>query len=239
MKLMAGRVHLGRIHIRSGPALRLDAGTDIKVLSNSIVAELQRHASTTTFHLSTFCHRNASFGIDPITLRAAIERRGGVVIDSKLGGESKVPAILGRTYEGQWMHLFYSDALAHAPRNAAVASHVRRNGFWFPKAVDCHDDVTDAVVEALFEPVCRDYDSVAREVETMPVDSRFSAHELVERLPGAFLRDVEDALADLSDRGILLRERDFFGWANGKRDLTDYRNECRWQGASHQAQMIS
>ena len=239
LKLMAGSVRLGRIHIRSGPALRLDADTDIKELSHSIVAELQRHASTTTFHLATFCHQNASFGIGPVVLRAAIERRKGVVIDSKLSGQAKVPAILGRTYEGQWMHLFYSDALTRAPHNAAVASHVRRNGFWFPQAVDTHDDITDSVVEALFEPVCRDYERVAREVETMPVDSRFSAHDLIERLPGAFLRDVEDALADLSDRGILLRERDFFGWANGKRDLTDYRNECRWQGASHQAKMIS
>jgi hypothetical protein len=120
-----------------------------------------------------------------------------------------------------------------------VTSHIRRNGFWFPEGVGRIDDVTDAVVEALFEPVCRDYDRVAREVEAMPVGSRFSAHELIGRLPGAFLRDVEDALADLTDRGILLRERDFFGWANGKRDLTDYRNECRWQGASHRAKMIS
>ena len=239
LKLMAGSVRLGRIHIRSGPALRLDADTDIKQLSHSIVAELQRHASTTTFHLATFAHQNAPFGIDPVVLRAAIERRKGVVIDSKLGGQNKVPAILARTYEGQWMHLFYADALARAPHNAAVASHVRRNGFWFPQTVDTHDDITDTVVEALFEPVCRDYDRVAREIETMPVDSRFSAHDLIERLPGAFLRDVEDALADLSDRGILLREREFFGWAGAKRDLTDYRNECRWEGAGHRAKMIS
>jgi len=80
LKLMAGSVRLGRIHIRSGPALRLDADTDIKELSHSIVAELQRHASTTTFHLATFCHQNASFGIDPVVLRAAIERRNRTLL---------------------------------------------------------------------------------------------------------------------------------------------------------------
>lgn len=239
MKLMVGKVRLGRIHIRSGRALRLDADTDIKALSHSIVAELQSHAAATTFHLSTFCRQNASLGIDPAALRMGIERRGGVVIDSKLRGEDKVRTVLGRTFESQWMHVFYADARLRAPHNAAVASHIRRNGFWYPKGVECGDDLTDAVVEALFEPICRDYERVARGVEAMPADSRFTARDLVGRLPGVFLRDVEDALADLSDRGILVRERNHFGWANGKRDLTDYRNECRWQGTGHRAKMIS
>ncbi|HEY4954652.1 MAG TPA: SDR family oxidoreductase [Gemmatimonadaceae bacterium] len=239
LKLMSGGVRLGRIHIRSGPALRLDADTDIKKLSYSIVAELQRRATATSFHLAVFCRQNPEFGIKAAVLRAGIERRGGLVVDSKLRGAKRVSSMLARTYEAQWMHLFYADALARAPHNAAVTSHIRRNGFWFPEGLGRNDDITDAVVEALFEPVCRDYDRVAREVEAMPVGSRFSAHELIGRLPGAFLRDVEDALADLTDRGILLRERDFFGWVNGKRDLTDYRNECRWHGASHRAKMIS
>jgi 1-acyl-sn-glycerol-3-phosphate acyltransferase len=239
MKLMRGDVSLGRIHIRSGPALRVDANTDIKTLGHSIVAELQRHVAATTFHLSTFCRQHANVGIDPAALRLGIERRGGVVIDSKLRGRFKAPTLLGRTYESQWMHVFYADALLRAPNNAAVASHIRHNGFWYPQGLECDDDVTDAVVDALFEPICRDYERVAHGIEAMPADARFTPHDLVGRLPGVFLRDAEDTLADLSDRGILVRDRDTFGWANGPHDLTEYRNECRWQGSGHRAEMMT
>ena len=231
MKLMGGKIRLGRIHIRSGAALRLDPETDIKVLSHRIVAELQQHTAVTTFHLRSFCHGNARFGIDATALRNAIVRRGGEVIVSKLGGEKEVPPLLQRTYEGQWMHLFYSDARHRAPGNAAVASHIRRNGFWFPENQGFDDELTDTVVDALFEPICADYVRVAYEVEAMPADAAFSAHEIVGRIAGVFLRDVEDALDDLTERGILVHEREIYQWADGRRNLADYRNDCMWQAA--------
>lgn len=227
-KLMAGKVKLGRIHIRSGAALRLDTQTDIKMLSHDIVAELQRHAVVTTFHLNTFCYRNTRLGIDPAALRMAIVRRGGVVIDSSLGGEDQVPALLERTYHGQWMHLFYAEARARAPGNPAVASHIRRNGFWFPEGPHLGDTVADAVVDALFEPICRDYEAVARAVEAMPATAKFTASDLVRRLAGTFLPDVEDALNDLTERGVLKRDKEIYRWANEPQNLSDYRSECAW-----------
>jgi hypothetical protein len=202
----------------------------VKALSRAIVAELQRHTAVTTFHLSTFCRQNARLGMDRSALQTAITRRGGEVIISKLGGEEEVPTLLQRTYEAQWMHLFYADALARAPGNAAVASHVRRNGFWYPEGPHFDEEIADGVVEALFVPICRDYQRVVTEIETMPASASVTPHELIARLPGAFLRDIEDALDDLTDRGVLTRTRDSFRWANGRRDLTDYRNECAWQG---------
>lgn len=231
MKLMGGKIKLGRIHIRSGAALRLDADSDIKVLSHRIVAELQRHTAVTTFHLRAFCHGNARLGIDPTVLRNAIVRRGGEVIVSKLGGEREVPPLLQRTYEGQWMHLFYADARHRAPGNAAVASHIRRNGFWFPESPRFDDAITDVVVEALFEPICADYVRVAYEVEATAADAELTAHELVGRIPGVFLRDVEDALDDLAERGVLARERDIYRWADGRRSLEEFRSDCMWQAA--------
>ena len=231
MKLMGGKIKLGRIHIRSGAALRLDSKTDIKVLSHRIVAELQRQTAVTTFHLRAFCHGNARYGLDPTALRNAISERGGEIIVSKLGGEKDVPPLLQRTYEGQWMHLFYADARQRAPENAAVASHIRRNGFWFPEPTQLENPITDVVVEALFEPICSDYVRVAYEVEGMQADATFTAHEIVGRIPGVFLRDVEDALEDLTERGVLAAERDTYRWADGRRDLADYRNDCTWQAA--------
>jgi 1-acyl-sn-glycerol-3-phosphate acyltransferase/nucleoside-diphosphate-sugar epimerase len=238
-KLLHDEIRLGRIHIRAGMPLRIEPDTDIRTLSQDIVSELQRHSATTTFHLAAFCSRHSELGIDISSLRSAIAKRGGLVIDSALGGEEKVPSLLQRTYDAQWMHLFYPDALARVPGNAAVASHVRRNGFWTPNAPRFDDTVTDAILEALFEPITRDYDRVARELEKLPSSGKITAHEHVARIDGVFLGDVEDCLADLAERGVLSRDRDIFRWASGVRDLTSYRNDCAWHGTLRYDQMIS
>jgi 1-acyl-sn-glycerol-3-phosphate acyltransferase len=238
-KLLRDEIKLGRIHIRAGMPLRIDQDTDIRTLSQDIVSELQRHSATTTFHLAAFCARHRDLGIDLKSLRTAIVRRGGVVIESELGDEDKVPELLQRTYDAQWMHLFYADAMARVPGNAAVASHVRRNGFWTPSTARFDDDVTDAVVEALFEPICRDYERVTRELEKLPQNGKITAHELVARMDGVFLGDVEDVLADLAERGVLSRNRDVYRWASGVRDLTSYRNDCTWCGTVRYDKMIS
>src|SRR5688572_2962123 len=238
-KLIKGGVKLGRIHISAGSPLRIDADTDIKVVSNAIVAELQRHSTVTSFHIRVFCEQNERAGIDAAALRTAIIRRGGVIIESKLGDEQQVSPLLRRTYDAQWMHLFYNDARARLPGNAAVAAHIRRNGFWFPEGATMDDDVADAVVEALFQPICRDYQIVAREVEKLPEKGSITAHDIVARIDDAFLGDVEDALADLVDRGILARDRDRFTWADGPRDLSEYCSECAWSGAGQYQSVTS
>lgn len=229
-KLIRRDIKLGRIHIRAGAPLRIDGETDIKATSNAIVAELQRHSAVTSFHIRVFCEHNARLGIDASDLRSAIIRRGGVIIESKLGDEDKVPAILGRTYDGQWMHLFYHDAKVRKPENAAIAAHVRRNGFWFPEVQHADDDLAERVVEALFEPVCRDYQRVAFEVGNMPADGGITAHDIVARLDDAFLGDVEDALSELAQRGILTREKDSYRWAESPRDLGEFIADCAWSG---------
>jgi 1-acyl-sn-glycerol-3-phosphate acyltransferase len=239
VKLTRDEIRLGRIHIRAGMPLRIDEQTDIKTLSHDIVGELQRHSAVTSFHLRAFCNRHRGKGIDPAALRAAIIKRGGVVLESKLEGDENVPEMIQRTYDAQWMHLFYPDAMARAGGNIAVASHVRRNGFWVPQAPRFDDDVTDAVVESLFEPVCRDYEIVAREVEKMPADGLITAHGIVSRIEHVFLGDAQDALADLAERGILVSEKDKFRWAGAPRDLSDYRNGCTWYGTVKFDKMIS
>ena len=238
-KLRRREVKLGRIHIRAGLPLRIEADTDIRAVSHAIVAELQRHSVVTSFHIRVFCEQNARLGIDPAMLRSAIIRRGGVIIESKLGDEDKVPTLLRRTYDGQWMHLFYHDARIRMPGNAAVSAHIRRNGFWFPEALHADDDLADAVVEALFEPICRDYQRVAHEVERMPAGGVITAHDIVARLSDAFLGDVEDALTDLVERGVLAQERDRFTWAGSPRSLGAFSNDCAWSGVVQYQTMIS
>jgi hypothetical protein len=108
-----------------------------------------------------------------------------------------------------------------------------------PQATRFDDDVTDTIVEAIFEPICRDYDRLAREVEKLPADGEITAHSVVEKLDGAFLGDVQDALADLAERGVLVRDREKFRWAGSPRDLSDYRKGCAWYGAVKYDKMIS
>jgi thioester reductase-like protein/1-acyl-sn-glycerol-3-phosphate acyltransferase len=239
MKLIRGEVKLGRIHISCGTPQRLDADTDVKALSNEVIAELQRHTAVTTFHIAAFCHDHRKLGIEPAALRAAIMRRGGVVIDSKLDGIDQIPPLIRRTYEGQWMHLFYADAERRAAGNVAVASHIRRNGFWYPDSQVYDDEVAEVVLQALFEPVCHDYQRVAHIVESMAADATVTVHELLARIPGAFMRDVEDALEDLTARGVLVRERDTYRCVSGPTSLGDYRNDCAWHTADHTSQMIA
>lgn len=238
-RLMSMKIRMGRIHIRCGSPIRLDGDSDVKELSREIVAELQRHMVATTYHLQSFCERHPALHLDPAELRQSIVRRGGVVLESKLKSAAGVPELIQRTYDSQWMHLFYADAVRRGPENAAVSAHVRINGYWFPERPHNPDGNTDGIVDALFEPVCRDYQRVATAIESMPADGVTSAHQLVRELPGAFLGDVEDALHDLAARGVLKREKEHYRWADGTRDLSDYRAACVWEKASHAGKMIS
>lgn len=238
-RLIRGHVKLGRIHIRGGAALRLDPDSDVKALSRDIVAELQRHTAATTFHLRSFCHRNAALGIEPPALRAAIISRGGAVIESKLNGDIEVPALIDRTFCGQWMHLFYADARNRAAGNPAVESHINRNGFWFPEGKRFDDPLTDAVLDALFDPICRDYQAVADAVTKIPSGKQFTAREIVRRTPTAFYPDVEGALDDLVERGILQCEDDKYSWSQTRVSLDDYRSACAWVSSAPRHRMVS
>ncbi|MEX1183843.1 MAG: hypothetical protein WEF86_11465 [Gemmatimonadota bacterium] len=115
-RLVLGRFRLVRIHVACAEPLRLDAHSRAADLGRAIVAGLQRHAVTTTFHLRAFCLDHAHRGIEPAALRAAITRM---------------------------------------PADAAVRAHVDRHGFWFPQPPLPDGAVTDAVVDALFEPIRR------------------------------------------------------------------------------------
>jgi alcohol-forming fatty acyl-CoA reductase len=226
-QLTQGRIRLGRIHIRCGAPLVLDAATDVPALGHAVVAELQKNTVSTTFHLRAFCDAHPESGITPAQLREAIEQRGGVVLESRLESVDIVPELVRRTYEAQWMHLFYADALERFGREGAIAAHVRRNGFWFPESGGGDDPVTEGILTALFTPICRDYQRVSAEVSAFP-DQGLTVLEVVRRLPGSFLRDVEDALDELADLGLLERDGETYRRAEGV--LPAAVADARWAG---------
>lgn len=227
-ELRRGHVHLGPIHLRCGAPLRLDAETDVHEVARAVVAELQRATAPTTHHLRAFAavHPGAP---DPAWLREAIERRGGRVVESTLVPGPDLDPLLERCFQGHWMHLFYAEALARAPDNPAVADHVARYGFWVPPApTDEADPRTEAVLEALFAPVCRDYRAVARAVAERRSCEPLTGKALVARLEGAFLPDVEGALAALAARGFLREEGGAY-WPTGRTEgLEAYAEAAAW-----------
>jgi alcohol-forming fatty acyl-CoA reductase len=236
-KLMKRRIRMGRIHIRCGAPLPLEPGTDVVEMSNAIITELQKNAVATTFHLRSFCASHPETGVDASSLRAAIADRGGRVIDSRLDGEAQVPELVRRTFETQWMHLFYADALVRFAGHEAVEAHVRRNGFWFPPATGSEDAEAAALLDALFEPICRDYARVAAEVASFP-DEGLTVHEVVGRLPDAFLREVEDALEELVDAGVLTRDGDRYLRAEGVSDAAALAERWAWAGATRRVESL-
>jgi thioester reductase-like protein/1-acyl-sn-glycerol-3-phosphate acyltransferase len=240
VKLIRGRIKLGRIHIRGGAPLRLDADSDVRELSRQIVAQLQRHSAVTTFHLRSFLRRYGALGIEQAALRSAITSRGGLVLESKLNGNQDVPALLDRTFAGQWMHLFYEDVRSRAGDNPAIASHLSRNGFWFPQGKGRDDAVTDMILDALFEPVCRDYQAAAAVVDDLVVGEWFTAQDVVRRAPGSFLPDMEGALDDLAERGALESAEGKYRRIEGSSlNLSDYRSACAWVPSARRHRMVS
>jgi hypothetical protein len=161
------------------------------------------------------------------------------VIESKLNGDIEVPALIDRTFCGQWMHLFYADARNRAATNPAVQSHISRNGFWFPEGKRFDDPLTDAVLDALFDPICRDYQAVADAVSDIPIGKRFTARDVVRRISTAFYPDVEGALDDLVERGMLECEDDKYWWNQTRVNLDDYRNACAWVSSAQRHRMVS
>ncbi len=226
--LMRGRVQMGRIHIRCGAPLPLDASTDVRELSRDLMAALQKNTVATSFHLRAFCAAHANANIDLRALRSEIERRGGMVLDSGLEGAYEVPDQIRRTFDAQWMHLFYDDAMKRFGDEWAVRAHVRRNGFWVAPRVAGDNLLSHQVVTALFTPIIHDYSRVASEVNTFPADG-LTVSEVLRRLPGSFQRDVEDAMDELLDSGVLERDGDVFRPVTAP--LSDSRNPGSGPGA--------
>src|SRR5690606_6946499 len=81
LRLVRGEVDVGRAHLACGRPLELGLGSDVPALARAVVAELQACTATTTHHLRTLCETLPLPGVDIGWLAAAIEARGGRVLD--------------------------------------------------------------------------------------------------------------------------------------------------------------
>jgi len=200
-ELGRGRVALGRVHIGCGEPLVLDGTTDVRALSQRIVAQQQAHTAVSRFHLRSFLGAADFVGIegamdvDEAWLAAAIEARGGRVLASSLAMPEPTPA-LAHSLRNQWMHWFFADAIALYPDHPVIRHHVERHG-WAPRRPrkPSDDPRVRTVVDALFAPILADYALVLRVLERTDGSGVASPRGIARAYPEAHLPIVEDALA--------------------------------------------
>ncbi len=111
-KMAQGQVNLGRVHIACGDPVVMTPEADARSVAMDVMAELQDKTATTTHHLRAFLHHNRLPGVSEQWLRDALERRGGLVIDSPLDIEDDMDDVSEMCMRYQWLHLFYPEARA-------------------------------------------------------------------------------------------------------------------------------
>jgi glycerol-3-phosphate O-acyltransferase len=99
-----GRIDLGRIHIACGEAIHLDEQCDVGEVSWEVIERLRDASAVTTYHLEAYLSHHAEDGMDAAALRAAIEERGGKVLESPLRPPADLHPLIAGTLRQQFAH---------------------------------------------------------------------------------------------------------------------------------------
>jgi len=211
--MLRGKVALGRIHIACGEPLTLDLGCDVRALANDVIAELREATVASTFHLRAFLAREPTAGVSARGLTDAIRARGGRVVESSLAGAADLPPRIEATFRAQFAHHFYPEARLAMGEHPVVGRELDRHDLRArPESrVASPEALGPGLLRAIFTPICRDYQRVARAVE-----NGFASREaLLAAEPESRLDAVEAAFEDLLRRDILVFGGD--GFAPGPR----------------------
>ena len=244
-RMFWGRIDLGRIHIRCGRPLELDGSTDIHELGRRVIGELQAAQATTTHHLRCLLAHHPIAGVDFEWLAGLIRARGGLVIESELGGEEAVDRSIERTLRHQWLHLFCPDVLARVGDHPVLVHFARQSCHDAPprpaappvSRLAGHDQgpAFDALLYVLFAPVCDDYAATARaaaelagELGVVTVDA------LRARLPTMHEPTLGAAVEWLVGEGVLVAVDEASGYAPGPAldSVQALARACAWPGGA-------
>jgi hypothetical protein len=236
IRVVRGEIRLGRVHMSCGRPIALNRHSDLNLIGNEAMSQLQRGLVATEHHLRAFAERQEPVGFEADELRAKLEERGAQVLKSPLKREDRIPATLLPTLTYQWSHHFFAEALALFPENPAVQHQVRRNDFGAfaqrtPSPEALADEVIQLVVFGLFEGVCRDYFVAADWLSRQGAELKLtSAAAMMKDIPDAHLPNLEGCLEDLGHRQILGKAPTNGEWIWGPNaaELNRYREACRW-----------
>lgn len=230
-QLTRGELSYGRIHISCGEPVMLSPHSDVRQVGGLVMGELQANTFVSTWHLRCFLAKNDLPGVSLAWLRRQIELRGGKVFESALRGDD-VDAAAERCMRYHWMHWFYADARAAWGEHPVLEHHIRNNSYAElprPPKDALADDRLVALLRALFEPIARDYGTVAAKLGSPEWAPRHpSPRSFLHENPKAHLPDVQAAFADLVDREILGFDELEGGHVWGPRagELGAYREAC-------------
>lgn len=157
-----GKVNLGRVHIKCGDMIVLDADTDVQQLGVNISRSLQANTATTMSHLRTFVQQQGAMAadLDVDWIRNQIEERGGTVLEDNTAQDSRQGIAQNGVISPQycWEHLFFNDLRASQLYYPALEAYITLHDFqsaclWATSPVQ--DDKLITLLKCMF---CHDYD---------------------------------------------------------------------------------
>jgi glycerol-3-phosphate O-acyltransferase len=118
-----GRIDLGRIHIACGEPIQLDGESDVAEVSLEVIERLRDAGAITSYHLEAYLAHHPEDGLDPGSLRAIIEERGGKVLESPLRPPADLHPLIAGTLRQQFAH--FLDPVAVAEENGGPPGRIR------------------------------------------------------------------------------------------------------------------
>ncbi|HEY9854193.1 MAG TPA: SDR family oxidoreductase [Stenomitos sp.] len=229
--LWKGHVRLGRVHVACGRPLHLTPDSDVHALSREVLGELQAATVATHYHLRAFLAGHPQSGVNLAGLIRLIEARGGKVLQSRMPFEGVSDPLIERCLHQQWLHVFNPDLRRLWPEHPALRDHLERNAYRTAPEPAVPAPVT--LLRALFEPVCRDYQAVARHLAArLGGNLAVTVPELLATLPATFRPEVEAVLDDLLQRQVLSVEAGVYGWGPEAEAIAAYAAACDWPEGS-------
>ncbi len=204
--MVRGEVSLGRLHVACGEPQVLDSSVDVPTFGLSVLQQLQAQTTITDFHINVFVAAHPQLGISAAWLRSALEQRGGTVLQSSLAVPAgAIDPALERSLRNQWEHLFFADARAWQPNNAAVCDYIDEFGFAVGKSVCGACDARLApLLRALFEPICADYQAVVTTLKRYAgKKQKVATDHILRRTPFNDFTTTVAAMRALVKRGLL------------------------------------
>ncbi len=241
-RMRRGEVNLGRMHISCAPPIILAPDSDIYSLAHSVNMALQKHTATTDYHLQVFCNHHANLGISVEWLARNISLRGGKLLSSSLDANlesNDVDAIIERSFQYQWLHLFVDEAVQRWPSNKALSDYASRVRYFQPPSIASsasQDPLLQSLLTCLFVPVANNYALTALTLAAMPSEQRFTKNELIQSAQVlatkmAIIADVpviENAISALLDNQMLNKTLNQQLQRNAKEsELKHYAEACQ------------
>jgi len=187
----AGNISLGKIHIKCGSPIKFDKNSDVKIIANDVVGELQKNTFVSTYHLKSFLKHSKS-GISLSSLKKMLTDRGAQIIESDLDEEND--SFKELILRQQWIHYFYSDAAKHWVNNQIIHYELQSNG-WY-KVKDSNELADSSFLEELFYPLIENSKIILEELKNQTHVTYDELLKSNQKIHPIYLKEILNFLID-------------------------------------------